>query len=168
MEEKHEMEVFLQGPGMARLALIKVPADGKVQDLIEIAKEKGLKLEDGQTLQVWVEDKDDPLTPDQPLKIAGIQSRSRVQVHTCPRIHVTVNFQSRSEDHPFSPVATIRTIKQWADKKYGLSEVDASEYALQVCGTSDRPADDIQVGSLVQPGQCQVCFDLVAKQRVEG
>jgi hypothetical protein len=54
MEEKHEMEVFLQGPGIARLALIKVPADGKVQDLIEIAKEKGLKLEDGQIPQVWV------------------------------------------------------------------------------------------------------------------
>ena len=165
---ENNIEVFLQGPGIARLALVKVPANGKVQDLIEIAKEKGLKLEAGQIPHVWVEDKDDPLSPDQPLKIAGIQSRSRVQVHTCPRIHVKVNFQSRSEDHPFSPAANIRTIKQWADKKYGLSEVDASEYALQICGTSDRPADDIQVGSLVNSGQCQVCFDLIAKQRVEG
>ena len=48
------IEVFLQGPGIARLALVKVPANGKVQDLIEIAKEKGLKLEDGQIPHVWV------------------------------------------------------------------------------------------------------------------
>lgn len=168
MEEKHMIEVFLQGPGIARLVLVKVPTSGNVQDLIEAAKEKGLQLEDEQTPQVWVEDKDDPLPLNLLLETAGIQPRSRVQVHTCPRIHVTVNFQSRAEEHPFSPAATIRTIKQWADKKFDLNEVDASEYALQLCGSSDRPSDDTQVGALARPGQCQVCFDLVAKQRVEG
>lgn len=168
MEEKHMIEVFLQGPGIARLVLVKVPARGNVQDLIEAAKEKGLQLEDGQIPQVWVEDKDDPLSFDLPLETAGIQPRSRVQVHTCPRIRVTVHFQSRAEEHPFSPAATIRAIKLWADKKYKLSDVDASEYALQLCGSTDRPSDDTHVGTLVQPGQCQICFDLVAKERVEG
>lgn len=168
MEEKHNMEVFLQGPGIARLALVKVPASGNVRALIEAAKEKGLQLVDGQMPQVWVEGNDDPLPLDQTFEAAGIQPRSRVQVHTCPRIRVTVNFQSSAQDHPFSPAATIRTIKQWADKTYKLSEVDASEYALQLCGSTNRPAEDTQVGALVQSGQCQICFDLVAKERVEG
>ncbi len=162
------LEVFLQGPGITRLALVNVPETANVQALIDVAKEKGLQMEDGQALQVWVEDREDPLPLDLSLAAAGVQSRGRVQIHTCPRIHVTINFQSRSEQHPFSPAATIRTIKQWADKKYDLSDVDASEYALQLCGSTDRPSDDIQVGSLAQPGQCQVCFDLVAKERVEG
>lgn len=166
MDDK--IEVFLQGPGIARLALVKVPANGKVQDLIEVAKDKGLKLEDGQTPQVWVENTEVPLNLSMPFEDAVIQSHSRVQIHTCPRIHVTVNFQNRPEQHPFSPAATIRTVKQWADKKFGLGEIDATEYALQLCGSTERPYDDIQVGSLVQPGQCAVCFDLVPKQRVEG
>jgi hypothetical protein len=49
MEEKHMIEVFLQGPGIARLVLVKVLASGNVQGLIEAAKENGLLLEDGQT-----------------------------------------------------------------------------------------------------------------------
>lgn len=166
MEDK--IEVFLQGLGMPRPMLVNVSAQGNVTDLIEAAKEKGLKLEDGQTPQVWLEGQDDVLPFDLSLSAAGIQSRSRVQIHTCPRITVAVNFQSESDSHPFSPATTIRTIKQWADKKYHLSERDAGDYALEVCGSKDRPSEDTQVGSLVQPGQCQICFDLVAEQRVEG
>jgi hypothetical protein len=102
------------------------------------------------------------------LVAAGIQSRSRVQVHTCSRIRVTVNFQSDAKEHPFSPATTIRTIKQWADKAYKLSERDASEYQLQLCGSTDRPTGETQIGALVQLGQCQICFDLVSTGRVEG
>jgi len=168
MEEKRKIEVFLQGPGIPPLALVKVLASGNVRDLIEAAKEKGLHLEDGQIPQVWVEDTDDPLPLDLPLEAAGVQSRSRVQVHTCPHIRVTVNFQSDAKEHPFSPATTIRTIKQWADKTYKLSERDASEYQLQLCGSTDRPTGETQIGTLVQLGQCQICFDLVSTGRVEG
>ena len=166
MEEK--IEVFLQGPGIARLSLVKVPVNGKIQDLIQVAKEKGLKLEDGQTPAVWVEDDENPLKLDMTFEEAGIKPRSRVQIHTCPRIHVTVNFQNRSEQHPFSPSASIRTIKLWADHKYGLGEADATKYVLQLCDSTDRPSEDIQVGSLVQPGKCEICFDLASRQLVEG
>ncbi len=166
MEDK--IEVFLQGLGLPRPTLVKVTAQGNVKDLIEAAKEKGLKLEDGQTPQIWLEGQDDAIPLNLSLSAAGIQSRSRVQIHTCPRITVTVNFQSESESHPFSPAATIGTIKQWADKKYHLSERDAGDYALELCGSRDRPSEDTQVGSLVQPGQCQICFSLVPEQRVEG
>jgi hypothetical protein len=165
---ENKVEVFLQGLGISRPTLIKVSAQSNVRDLIDAAEEKGLKIEHGQNPQVWLEDQDEPLPFDFSIKAAGIQHRSRIHIHTCPRVHVTVNFQSRSEQHPFSPSTTIRTIKRWADKKFNLSDVDASEYVLQLFGSTDRPSDDIQVGSLVQPGQCQVCFDLVSKERVEG
>ncbi|MGV7977093.1 MAG: hypothetical protein AB2L16_09500 [Anaerolineaceae bacterium] len=165
---ENKVEIFLQGLGIPRPTLIKISAQCNVRDIIDVAKDKGLKIENGEAPQVWLEDQDEPLPFDLSLKEAGIKRRGRVHVHTCPRIHVVVNFQSRSEQHPFSPSTTIHTVKRWADKKFGLSEVDASEYALQVCGSTDRPSDDIQIGSLVQLGQCRVCFDLVSKERVEG
>ena len=165
---ENKIEVFLQGSGIARFTLVKVPGQGKVRDLIEAAKEKGLKVEDGQTPMVWVENQEEPLNLDMSLEAAGIQPHSRVQIHTCPRIHVTVNFQSRSEQHPFSPSTILRAVKQWAAKKFDLSDLDAGEYALELVGSKDRPAEDTQLGSLVQSGQCQIGFNLIPKQRVEG
>ena len=163
-----QLEVFLQGPGIARVALVKVPVDTKVKQLIDVARGKGLKLEDEQTVHVWLENAEEPLSLDMSLKSAGVQARSRLHIHTCQRIHVTVNFNNNSKQHPFSPSATIGKVKKWADEKFGLSATDATEYALQVCGSTIRPDDDIEVGSLAQPGQCSACFDLVPKQRVEG
>ena len=163
-----QIEIFVQGPGITRVALVKVPSHARVGDLVEVAKTKGLRLDDQPSARVWLESAEEPLNAGVSLQDAGIQSRSRIHIHTCPRIRVTVNFNGKAEEHPFSPSATIGAVKQWADKKFGLSAIDATEYALQICGTKDYPADDIEVGSLAQPGECRACFDLVSIQRVEG
>ncbi len=162
-----EIEIFLQGAGIARIALVRVSSDSHVRDLIDVARSNGLTA-DGEQPRVWLENADEPLDPDLELDAAGIKNRSRVQVHTCHRIVVTVNFKADSKTHPFAPSATIGAVKAWAEDKFKLSGVDATEYALQLCNTSDRPADDIQLGSLTTHPHCSVCFDLVPKQRVEG
>lgn len=164
---KETIEVFLQGPGLA-ITLVKLPADGKISDLIAQASEKGLKIGAEEKLDVWLENAEEPLKSGSSLAEAGIKSRSRVHVHTCRRIHVTVNFNNQSHQHPFSPSSTIGDVKEWAAKKFNLGEVDASEYVLQVCGTTTRPKEETQVGVFAEPGQCTACFDLIPEQRVEG
>jgi hypothetical protein len=164
---KETIEVYLQGPGIA-ITLVKLPADGTINNLIELAREKGLKTGADQKPDVWLENLEEPLRPDSSLRSAGIKSRSRVHIHTCRQIHVTVNFNNQSYQHPFSPSATVGDVKAWAAKKFNLQEVDVSEYALQICESSDRPTEDTQIGFFAEPGQCSACFDLVPKQRVEG
>ena len=164
---KETIEVYLQGPGLP-ITLVKLPSDGKISDLIGLAREKGLKIGVEQTPDVWLENAEEPLKHDASLQAAGIKSRSRVHIHTCQRIHVTVNFNGQSHQHPFSPASTIHDVKDWAAKKFNLKETDISEYVLQVCGSSDRPKEDTQVGFYAEPGQCTACFDLVPQQRVEG
>ena len=163
-----QLEIFLQGPGIAGKALVKVPAKATVGQLIDVARKNGLKVDDEQAVQVWLENTDEPIQGGTALLAAGIQNRSRVQIHTCRRIHVTVNFNNRSEQHPFAPSATMDTVKKWADEKFGLGATDATEYALRVCGSTDVPDEETEVGALAQPGECRACFDLIPKQRVEG
>ena len=164
---KETIEVYLQGPGIA-ITLVKLPADGKISDLIVQAREKGLKIGAEEKPDVWLENAEEPLKSDSSLAEAGIKSRSSVHVHTCRQIHVTVNFNNQSHQHPFSPSSTVGDVKEWAAKKFNLKEVDVSEYVLQVCGSSNRPTEDTQVGVFAEPGQCTACFDLVPEQRVEG
>ncbi len=163
-----QVEVFVQGPGIARPALVTVPAGGQLRDIVQAATGKGLKLDDEQSAKVWLEDADDPLNARATLAEAGVHTRSRVHIHTCERIHVTVNFNNDAKQHPFSPSATMAAVKEWAVQKFGLDQTAATEYTLQLCGSSARPDRDVEVGSLAQPGQCSACFDLVPQQRVEG
>jgi hypothetical protein len=51
---------------------------------------------------------------------------------------------------------------------FNLPEIDATEHALQVCGSATRPDADTHIGALVSAQGCALCFDLVAKRRVEG
>lgn len=164
---KETIEVFLQGPGLA-ITLVKLPVDGKISDLIAQAREKGLKIGAEEKPDVWLENAEEPLKSSSSLAEAGIKSRNRVHVHTCRRIHVSVNFNNQSHQHPFSPSSTVGDVKEWAAKKFKLGEVDASEYVLQVCGTTTRPNEETQVGVFAEPGQCAACFDLIPEQRVEG
>ena len=61
-------------------------------------------------------------------------------------------------------------MKKWAVAKdqYGLSPVDAAEHVLKVCSLGDQPDEEVHIGTLAKFPDGTVCFDLVAKQRVEG
>lgn len=163
-----KIDIFLQGDGITRITTITVNSDGLVRDVVTAAKAQGLKLPESQELQVWVENSDEPLDIDGTLEKAGIKKHSRLHIHRCRRIKVTVNYQNKTETHPFAPSATIGVVKKWADKKFGLNDVDATEHALQICNSVERPSVDVHLGSLASAPDCAICFDLVPKQRVEG
>lgn len=163
-----KIEILLQGEGITRITTITVNSDGLVRDVVTAAKAQGLKLPEDQEIRIWMENSDEPLDMDGTLKKAGVKKHSRLHVHRCPRIKVNVNYQNKTETHPFAPSATIGEVKKWADKKFGLSPVDATEHALQLCNSAERPSVDVHLGSLTSAPDCAVCFDLVPKQRVEG
>jgi hypothetical protein len=166
---RDEIELFLQGEGIADITLVRVPRDGTARDIIEAAKSHGLATPDGEAL-VLVEDAEEPLAPDARLEAAGIGHRGRVHVHRCRRVAVTVNFNADTQAEEFPPSATVGRVKKWAvgKKAFDLQGVDATEHVLQVCNSSTRPDEDVHIGTLVAVPGCGLCFDLVAKQRVEG
>ena len=165
-----ETELFVQGEGMRDIALVRVPEGGTVRDVVEAARVHGLRAEDGEAPNVTVENDDAELDLDASLSAAGIAERGRVHVHRCKRVAVSVNFNAGQKTDDFPPSTTVKRLKKWAEGKKGfdLSEADAADHLLQVCGSAERPDEDTHIGSLVEVPDCSLCFDLVPKSRVEG
>lgn len=168
-ENKATMELFLQGEGIPEVQLIRVRQDGTVRDLLDAARESGVGVaQNDDAIIVLLEDEENELALDSRLKDAGIKHRSRVHVHRCRRVGVTVNFNGTSRENQFPSSKTIAKVKRWADDQFGLKGVDATEHALQISGTSTRPDEDTHLGVLVSYPNCKISFDLVPKKRVEG
>jgi hypothetical protein len=165
---ENKIELFIQGEAVREVTLIRVPQDAIVRDIIKAVNEQcGIEARED-NINVVIEDNDDEIPLDTTLKEVGIRNRHRLHLHRCRRVEVSVNFNSVTKVESFSPGATIAKIKRWADDTFELKGIDATEHALQICGTNKRPDLDVHVGSLVQHPQCQICFDLVPKKRVEG
>lgn len=167
---RDEIELFLQGEGIPDITLVRVPRDGTARDIIQAARAHGLSAPDGAEALVLVEDGEEPLAPEVTLEAAGVGHRGRVHVHRCRQVAVTVNFNADQKTESFPPSTTVGRVKKWAVGKRGfdLQGVDATEHLLQVCSSTVRPDEDVHIGTLVQVPNCGLCFDLVAKQRVEG
>ena len=165
------IEIFLQGEGIRDIVLVRVPATGTVGDILVAARGHGLPADaDDIMAVVLLEDADEALEPGTTLAASGIVHRGRVHVHRCRRVAVTVTYNGRQIERGFAPSATMRRVKKWVDGPHGfdLHGVDATEHLLQRCNSAERPDEDAHIGALVKAGQCALCFDLVAKRRVEG
>jgi hypothetical protein len=173
--ERHDNEatvidIFLQGEGITEIVLLKIPTSSKVGDLIEIAKEKGLPSEDATVYVVTPEGEEKVFEITATLEAEKIHHHSRIHIHRCKKITVTVNFKDLQASMHFPPAVTIHHVHHWAtgEKGFNLAKIDASEHALQICDSNIRPDQDIHLGTLTKYPNCAVCFDLVPKKRVEG
>jgi hypothetical protein len=171
MSNNETIEMFVQGEGIPEIQLVRVPHDGTVRDVIKALRANsagGANLPADEEVVVFLEDSERELRLDARLKEAGVGHRQRLHCHRCRRIEVTVSFNGENRSRSFPPSQTVAKAKRWADDQFGLKGVDATEHALQVCGTGTRPDEDVHIGALVQHPNCKLCFDLVPKKRVEG
>lgn len=155
------MDVFVHGRGK----------DVELHDLEERASVRELVEKVGVAEgEVWLEDQDKVLEMDATLADAGVTERSNVHVGNCKKVIVTVRYQTQTKDYEVPPSTTLQSIFARAastGKGFGLSEVDRTQYTLQVLGTTDQPELSRHVGSFVDD-QCAASFDLVLQDRFQG
>ncbi|HEX2909858.1 MAG TPA: hypothetical protein VH186_03550 [Chloroflexia bacterium] len=164
-----EIEIFVQGEGLPAITRLKIDDQRTVRELIEVAKSSGLATgDDLDSLIVLLEDSEAALLLNQVLKDAGIGNRSRVHIHSRHKIEVTINYDKDQAVESFPPSTTVGKVKKWADHKFDLKGVDATDHILQICGTSTRPDEETHIGVLVHAPDYKLCFNLVPKSRVEG
>lgn len=164
------LQVFVQVEGKRAIRVIELPSNATVEELVRAAQANGMiDASGGNGIRVYAEDGDVPLRPDGTLEASGLGNHSSVHVSHCARVSVTVHYNGQQRTDDFGPGVPMHRVKEWAVGKNGfnLNAVDAAEHVLQLTGTSDRPDEDVHIGSLVGNG-CKVEFDLVAKVRVEG
>ena len=170
------LQIFVQGEGKREIRVLELPPHSTVHELAKAAQSHGLApfsvsdKEAGDTVAVYAEGGDAALPAGATLEAVGVGNHSSVHLSRCTRVSVTVHYNGRNVSETFGPGVPMRRVKEWAVGKNGfdLNPVDAAEHALQLTGTSDRPDEDVHIGSLVGTSGCQVEFDLVAKVRVEG
>ncbi len=165
-----QMELFIQGEGIPKITLVKLGPKDTVADIVQVAREYGLSVPEDSEVCVFVENTDVILELDMKIDEAGLTFRSHVHIHRCKSVEVAVNYNHDQKKGFFPPSATVDSVKEWAVAKdqYGLSPVDAAEHVLKVCSSGDQPDEEVHIGTLAKFPDGTVCFDLVAKQRVEG
>jgi hypothetical protein len=167
------LQIFVQGEGKRDIRVLELPAGATVAELVEAARAQGLvpaHASGKHTALVYAEDGETPLPTDATLESAALDSLRSVHVSRCSRVNVTVHYNGKSRSETFGPGVPMHRVKEWAvgNKGYNLNPIDAAEHVLQLAGSTDRPDEDIHIGSLGAEGSCTVEFDLVAKVRVEG
>ena len=170
LEAADHIELFLQGEGIHKITLVKVHPKDIVADIVKVGYEHGLRIPEDSEVFIFVENTDEPLELDVKIDEAGLSPRSRVHIHRCKEVEVTVNYRRDQKKDSFPPSATVDWVKEWAVGKdqYDMSSVDAAEHVLKVCNSGDQPDEDVHIGALAKFPDGTLCFDLVPKQRVEG
>ena len=168
--ESSIVEVFVQGENLAKPILIRAERAATVLEIVAEALAQGLASpSDDVTIAVFIEDREDEIGHHHRLEEVGIGiHHAHVHLHRCRRIQASVTFNGTTKSRAFSPAATIAAVNEWADGQFHLTGIDATEHALQICGTAVRPDEDTHLGSLVRYPDCEIPFGLVAKKRVEG
>ncbi len=158
------VNVFIQGPGVRDVRFGVLATNSDYASIRKIVKEAAPEL--AELEHVFYEDTDEPLPIDCHLQSDG--DSVYLHVSRCKRVEVTVNFNGQLFERKFSPATTIGRLKRWAAKEAGISKEDATEYALQIAGTDERPDGEAHLGSLVECTNCNIEFDLVPTDRVNG
>lgn len=158
--------VFVQGEGLREVQLLEIESSAKFGDV-----RAGLLAQHGfgEDVLLFVEDAEEPVDELVEISLHVRQGAVKVHAHRCRRIEVSVRFNNETVEHSFSPAVTVARVKHWAAvKKFGMTGEEAGEHALQIAGTHDRPHPGTHLGSLTACPQCQVAFDLVPDERING
>jgi hypothetical protein len=161
-----QIDVFYQGEAVRDIEHLELGPDHTFATLKAMLIERhGLAAE---TL-IFLEDSDEPLNELLLVSEHVGQVGLKIHVHRCRHVEVAVTFNNETVHHRFGPGTTVARVKRWAaEHKFKMSPEEASEHVLQIKGTHDRPAPGTHLGTLATCPKCEVAFDLVPDQRVNG
>jgi hypothetical protein len=160
------IDIFYQGHGIREIEHIEVRPDHTVAIVKTLLIEKHGCATD---IFLFAEDHENPLEDYVTVRELCGPAGTKLHLHRCRHVAVTVTFAGKTVEHRFAPGATIARIKHWAAvKQFGMTEEEAGEHVLQIAGTQDRPGPGTHVGALTSCPECNVRFDLVPDRRING
>jgi hypothetical protein len=160
------IDIFYQGEGLREIEHIEVGPEHTFSTLKTLIIEKHSLQSD---VLIFLEDSDEPVDEAVVVRQHVGPTGVKAHLHRCRHIEVDVRFNNETVHHRFGPGATIARVKRWAaEHKFGMTPEEASEHVLQILGTQDRPSPGTHLGALTKCPHCQLAFDLVPDQRVNG
>lgn len=160
------LSLFVQEQGQSGIREVIVAEGITAHDLHQALAAGGMQL--AADAFVFLDEIDIPLDREGREPVGGLHHGHLVHVSRCRQIRVTVNYLDRQAHREFGASRRVRAVKEWAVKEFGLDHKDAAEHVLQVHGTTERPASDTPLHTLLRDDRCHLTFDLVPEKRVEG
>ena len=118
---------------------------------------------------LFAEDVDEPLDDNERAVDRTDTMGLKLHLNSCIKVEVAVTFNGETVHCHFAPSATVGRVKKWiAEFKLKMSDAEAGEHVLQILGTYERPAPGTHIGVLSLAGTCEIKFDLVPDERVNG
>lgn len=97
-----------------------------------------------------------------------LEKHRHIHCHACPEVDTTILFSDKVLNRKFSPAATIEVATRWARMNLRLDAAAASEFVLQLSGTTDQPRPSQHLGELTPGGECTLSFELVKEVTPQG
>jgi hypothetical protein len=118
---------------------------------------------------VYASDQDEPLDGAKTLASQGVKDGAKLIVGRCRRVDVSVHFNGGTKQEAFPPGAAVAAVFAWATgkKAFDLPHAEAAKHTFMVCDGTEQPDLSDHIGSWAG-ADCQVCFNLVPKQKFEG
>ena len=176
----NELEIFLHLPGKrpqvvttetgvtlrALLSRLEVENNGDGDILVFVGEcDDALKAPEGGENGA---DTHVPADLDRTLDDLNLEKHRHIHCHCCPEIVTIVHFSGKELNRKFSPATTIEVATQWSRMNLRLDAAAASEFILQLTGTTDQPRPSQHLGELVQGGECTLSFELVKEMTPQG
>lgn len=160
------LPIFYQAENLGRIERASFPVNVTLADvLVEICGRHGCDI----TALLFLEDADEPAELTVRLGDLADSKGLKVHMHRCRHIGVSVTFNGKTQEHRFAPGTTVARVKHWATQQaFPMSPEQAAEHVLQLVGGTERPSPGTHLGSLTVHPHCQVRFDLVPNERVNG
>lgn len=119
-------------------------------------------------LLVFDEDAEEPLEGNATISTVVGKSGAKLHIHRCRKIGICVHYSGQSASRKFAPGTTVAKVKHWAARTFDLSKETIGEHQLQIVGTHERPSPGSHIGCLTAHPECQVEFDLLPDERING
>lgn len=155
------MRLYQQKPETTEVVLIEeVDVTTPLGELVEIDVEEFL----------WLEDVEEPIDRNQSIEVlVGVEVLFvHVHVNRCQQVEVRVKWNGRVEGRSFIPAATLERVLDWAVSAFGIDPVEVPDLVLRLTATGPDLNLRDHVGSLTQPGRCEVELLLLPGHRHAG
>ena len=97
-----------------------------------------------------------------------LEKHRHIHCHRCPEVDTTILFSGKALNRKFSPATTVEVATRWCRMNLRLDRAAASEFVLQLSGTTDQPRPSQHLGELVQGRECTLSFELVKEITPQG
>ena len=160
------IDLFYQGEGVAEIEHVEIDTDSTFAEIKARLIDKHRCSPDA---LLFLEDEDDPLNEAEKVKDRAGGKGLKMHLNRCRQIVVSVCYNGETVDRKFAPGTTVARVKRWSsERKFGMTDEEAGELVLQIAGTHERPAPGTHIGTLAKCKTCELAFDLVADERVNG